>query len=276
MICLKNRTFAVYKTTGIYDADPVPGCDLLEKSYLCGIQNNQGTPHTDSVNVVICLKNRTFAVYKTTNPGKELTGKGLWFAWKIVPLRYTKQPSRYCTDPVERCDLLEKSYLCGIQNNRLGTHKVLNRLWFAWKIVPLRYTKQLPRLQLNVKDSCDLLEKSYLCGIQNNSIANASATFLVVICLKNRTFAVYKTTTGSDWSHVLLLWFAWKIVPLRYTKQRQTNECNYRACCDLLEKSYLCGIQNNFRGLTCVIPNVVICLKNRTFAVYKTTKVAER
>ena len=41
---------------------------------------------------------------------------------------------------------------------------------------------------------CDLLEKSHLCGIQNNPILPASAFVFVVICLKNRTFAVYKTT----------------------------------------------------------------------------------
>ena len=42
-------------------------------------------------------------------------------------------------------------------------------------------------------------------------------------------------------------------------------------CCDLLEKSYLCGINNNFskgvlRGLS-----VVICLKSLTFVVSITT-----
>ena len=42
--------------------------------------------------------------------------------------------------------------------------------------------------------SCDLLEKSYLCGIQNNYVANLLGKDKVVICLKNRTFAVYKTT----------------------------------------------------------------------------------
>ena len=44
----------------------LPGCDLLEKSYLCGIQNNMITFAKQGKVVVICLKNRTFAVYKTT------------------------------------------------------------------------------------------------------------------------------------------------------------------------------------------------------------------
>ena len=42
--------------------------------------------------------------------------------------------------------------------------------------------------------SCDLLEKSYLCGVNNNIYAYGYVDFLVVICLKNRTFVVSTTT----------------------------------------------------------------------------------
>ena len=43
-------------------------CDLLEKSYFCSIANNPlfGMPNKGAV--VICLKNRTFAVSQTTEP----------------------------------------------------------------------------------------------------------------------------------------------------------------------------------------------------------------
>ena len=40
---------------------------LLEKSYLCGINNNSNLHHHLRVYVVICLKNRTFVVSTTTN-----------------------------------------------------------------------------------------------------------------------------------------------------------------------------------------------------------------
>ena len=39
----------------------------------------------------------------------------------------------------------------------------------------------------------------------------------------------------------------------------------------MLENSYLCGISNNIITLTLSIPNVVICLKIRTFVVSATT-----
>ena len=69
------------------------------------------------------------------------------------------------------CDLLEKSYLCGINNN-------FNRI----------LVKSLL--------SCDLLEKSYLCGINNNISHVSSKTPLVVICLKSLTFVVSITTVS--------------------------------------------------------------------------------
>ena len=48
--------------------------------------------------------------------------------------------------------------------------------------------------------SCDLLEKSYLCGINNNIGHNGVNTITVVICLKSLTFVVSITTIswGSD------------------------------------------------------------------------------
>ena len=67
------------------------GCDLLEKSYLCGINNNKESMQRVSTVVVICLKSLTFVVSITTQPVK-----------KLIDIS---------------CDLLEKSYLCGINNN---------------------------------------------------------------------------------------------------------------------------------------------------------------
>ena len=42
--------------------------------------------------------------------------------------------------------------------------------------------------------SCDLLEKSYLCGINNNATLYNDAISGVVICLKSLTFVVSITT----------------------------------------------------------------------------------
>ena len=71
----------------------MPSCDLLEKLYFCSIANNLSIRHTLNISVVICLKNRTFAVSQTT---------------------YKKRMG-----VVDGCDLLEKSYFCSIANNEL-------------------------------------------------------------------------------------------------------------------------------------------------------------
>ena len=46
---------------------------------------------------------------------------------------------------------------------------------------------------------CDLLEKSYLCGINNNPFQTQKNHYSVVICLKNRTFVVLTTTTSETY-----------------------------------------------------------------------------
>ena len=93
---------------------------------------------------------------------------------------------------------------------------------------------------------CDLLEKSYICSIANNMVCLFLVLTTVVICLKNRTFAVSQTTYG-----------------------RRDMEAQG---CDLLEKSYICSIANNSPGVWARNSPVVICLKNRTFAVSQTTQ----
>ena len=74
-------------------------CDLLENSYLCGSNNNNGIMEQTGIRVVICLKIPTFVVATTTR--------------------------RYKVLPVSRCDLLENSYLCG-SNNNINVYADLN------------------------------------------------------------------------------------------------------------------------------------------------------
>ena len=146
----------------------IVSCDLLEKSYLCGINNNKCLRTKTVICVVICLKSLTFVVSITT-------------------LRYFHALA-VC------CDLLEKSYLCGINNNleRKQQHKAhvvicLKSLTFVVSITT--------PLSINTPDiSCDLLEKSYLCGINNNGKDEDTRTPAVVICLKSLTFVVSITT----------------------------------------------------------------------------------
>ena len=194
VICLKNRTFAVSQTTKRKQKANSECCDLLEKSYFCSIANNRIPQRYFNALVVICLKNRTFAVSQTTSVWFIKRIATLWFAWKIVLLQYRKQRIVIDNSLSSGCDLLEKSYFCSIANNYHAHEQYSNKLWFAWKIVLLQYRKQQSRNSISRSFSCDLLEKSYFCSIANNTEWKQGDKFQVVICLKNRTFAVSQTT----------------------------------------------------------------------------------
>ena len=70
---------------------------------------------------------------------------------------------------------------------------------------------------------------------------------------------------------MVLLWFAWKFVPLWYQQQLVNVNTDIGVGCDLLENSYLCGISNNHDRQARLPCSVVICLKIRTFVVSATT-----
>ena len=139
MICLKSLTFVVSITTTTLCQIGTSSCDLLEKSYLCGINNNNYGAKINTILVVICLKSLTFVVSITT-----------------------------------------------------------------------RFSKRFQSVR------CDLLEKSYLCGINNNSASWNALSSSVVICLKSLTFVVSITTRQHLYFHQEQLWFAWKVLPLWY------------------------------------------------------------
>ena len=269
VICLKNRTFAVSQTSGrpvtlaeqrLWFAWKIvllqyhkhrppnmlakpPSCDLLEKSYFCSITNIPLVMRKNRRNVVICLKNRTFAVSQTSNIVGGIGYTRLWFAWKIVLLQYHKHQAwrwlhrrlvviclknrtfavSQTSHPILcrrylRCDLLEKSYFCSITNIlplivfivRLVVICLKNRTFAVSQTSSLAKGSEAPR--------CDLLEKSYFCSITNIIGLPLIPCGVVVICLKNRTFAVSQTS--------------------------EVEKPQLITGCDLLEKSYFCSITN--------------------------------
>ena len=143
----------------------------------------------------------------------------LWFAWKIVLLQYRKQ-QHSSQEKSRQVVICLKNRTFAVSQTTKNTRVIfLEKLWFAWKIVLLQYRKQL---------------------VQTCSRVNR-----VVICLKNRTFAVSQTTLMRVQFVSVSLWFAWKIVLLQYRKQLVKSEFSCLLGCDLLEKSYFCSIANN-------------------------------
>ena len=145
------------------------------------------------------------------------------------------------------CDLLENIYLCGINNNFFIFSIPSEMLWFAWKYLPLWYQQQRVIFVRWPGMCCDLLENIYLCGINNNSAKKPQKRVDVVICLKISTFVVSTTTDEDFGKFFVLLWFAWKYLPLWYQQQPFPEVPLWTFCCDLLENIYLWGINNNIR-----------------------------
>ena len=154
-------------------------CDLLENSYLCGISNNLRGFAKKVFNVVICLKIRTFVVSATT--------------------RF------FSNQPIKSCDLLENSYLCGISNNPNASISGVGTVVICLKIRTFVVSATTFVVFPYSKQSCDLLENSYLCGISNNISLFDKKRGSVVICLKIRTFVVSATTLALKYHHQMLL-----------------------------------------------------------------------
>ena len=169
---------------------------------------------------MICLKNRTFAVSQTSWYKKKRYCISLWFAWKIVLLQYHKHHIGVCSSTSLSCDLLEKSYFCSItniksmpiQNSRLVVICLKNRTFAVSQTSLISF--------FVANNSCDLLEKSYFCSITNIKQVKQTNSICVVICLKNRTFAVSQTSHNTLSNGTAELWFAWKIVLLQYHKHQ--------------------------------------------------------
>ena len=187
-------------------------------------------------------------VSTTTIARRCTTPRLLWFAWKFVPLWYQQQPYIEYKLTMLRCDLLENSYLCGINNN------------------------DQPPCQGREKVVICLKIRTFVVSTTTNR-AKKSYRPRVVICLKIRTFVVSTTTVDEKGVSFSLLWFAWKFVPLWYQQQQGASYLSENLCCDLLENSYLCGINNNLIRKLTSSTRVVICLKIRTFVVSTTTEM---
>ena len=221
--------------------------------------------------VVICLKNRTFAVSQTSNPHQKHHYVMLWFAWKIVLLQYHKHRYLFYHIRDFRCDLLEKSYFCSITNIQAGQWIKLGTVVICLKNRTFAVSQTSRSPKKTTPKRCDLLEKSYFCSITNICSLQYIRNGWVVICLKNRTFAVSQTSAYAQKELDLALWFAWKIVLLQYHKHRRRGRFLGGFGCDLLEKSYFCSITNIMVATDEPTDVVVICLKNRTFAVSQTS-----
>ena len=225
--------------------------------------------------VVICFHFTTFAVLETAFSKFAWDAWKLWFAFILLPLPYWKQRRATRPPTCPGCDLLSFYYLCRTGNSTASitstswrvvicfhftTFAVLEtafwrakptrpRLWFAFILLPLPYWKQL--------------------------ISSSLCRPAVVICFHFTTFAVLETALFNKNSILLMLWFAFILLPLPYWKQPTSGrETEFRGC-DLLSFYYLCRTGNSVGLQVSHIAGVVICFHFTTFAVLETARLLD-
>ena len=117
-------------------------------------------------------------------------------------------------------------------------------LWFAFKFVPLNHWKQRRSAYFTLFTCCDLLSNLYLWTIGNSRVRGQH---------------------GS-----VMLWFAFKFVPLNHWKQHFWRNSAWRRGCDLLSNLYLWTIGNSSLMPGQRRPAVVICFQICTFEPLET------
>ena len=158
VICSKISTFAVSSTTSIFYCNIFNQLWFAQKLVPLRYHQQQGGRSYMSDIVVICSKISTFAVSSTTHRRQPLFEVGLWFAQKLVPLRYHQQLQRYnafCY-PVVICSKISTFAVS-------STTALYNGIWWCWlwfaqKLVPLRYHQQRRGKSIPGAAGCDLLK----------------------------------------------------------------------------------------------------------------------
>ena len=194
-------------------------CDLLKIHYLCGDKDNRHHGKSIDMLVVICSKFITFAVTKTTRPGRAKSSSELWFAQNSLPLRWQRQLFLQLFLLLSCCDLLKIHYLCGDKDNVEQIIKVPDEVVICSKFITFAVTKTTRRSFILLSVVLWFAQNSLPLRWQRQHIRMVESCSSVVICSKFITFAVTKTTR----SHIYL----------------------YTRGCDLLKIHYLCGDKDN-------------------------------
>ena len=113
----KNQFFPIFATTPPTASSRHFSCDLLSKSVLSHICNNELEFLMKKRFVVICFQNQFFPIFATTKDALGIKTHSLWFAFKISSFPYLQQRRSEKLTLDKGCDLLSKSVLSHICNN---------------------------------------------------------------------------------------------------------------------------------------------------------------
>ena len=119
------------------------------------------------------------------------------------------------------CELLSKTCIFDILNNRGDEQIGLYELWIAFKNLYLWYSEQRIALPVSGWESCELLSKTCIFDILNNARGNELRKPYVVNCFQKLVSLIFWTTTGKIYIAQDRLWIAFKNLYLWYSEQHE-------------------------------------------------------
>ena len=195
----------------------------------------------------------------------------LWIAFKNLYLWYSEQPYLFDNVIWFCCELLSKTCIFDILNNNANVLyliiEVVNcfqklvslifwttvngigndrwTLWIAFKNLYLWYSEQPTKRNWKSINSCELLSKTCIFDILNNTLCHRRFIIHVVNCFQKLVSLIFWTTEGHILLGVGTLWIAFKNLYLWYSEQHMLMEPQPYRCCELLSKTCIFDILNN-------------------------------
>ena len=118
-------------------------------------------------------------------------------------------------------------------------------LWIAFKNLYLWYSEQLDKSLTLFNRCCELLSKTCIFDILNNSYSRWSACYLVVNCFQKLVSLIFWTTHEHGGGMLHPLWIAFKNLYLWYSEQQLRRMLLFTRGCELLSKTCIFDILNN-------------------------------
>ena len=275
----------------------IPCCELLSKTCIFDILNNKGYHNSCQRYVVNCFQKLVSLIFWTTSWRQPSRTTRLWIAFKNLYLWYSEQRGLCRTFLLARCELLSKTCIFDILNNTWWLYYsikcVVNcfqklvslifwttfnylyiyvfMLWIAFKNLYLWYSEQPLVLLFLLVVCCELLSKTCIFDILNNFQKNDTYRLCVVNCFQKLVSLIFWTTKGSQVRQSASLWIAFKNLYLWYSEQPLSQIFNSPRCCELLSKTCIFDILNNFAPYEIEEMTVVNCFQKLVSLIFWTT-----
>ena len=145
------------------------------------------------------------------------------------------------------------------------------RLWIAFKNLYLCSLKQRSVEHRLIFLSCELLSKTCIFALWNNQRGQRHWQHRVVNCFQKLVSLLFETTGWVNTDSIHALWIAFKNLYLCSLKQPSVEFLPILPGCELLSKTCIFALWNNFVFRICFGLFVVNCFQKLVSLLFETT-----